>query len=318
MRIALLGGGLDILVLPSALRSHCESVDCYLAPRHALEVYDGKTLKELLDESHITNFVVKDDFVFQSLIQNKGYDLVFGLGPAWIISKKTLSLASNWVNINPIPIPKYLGGAHSTWQVLHQDNHGSIVFQEIGFPVDRGKIIARFDFMYSSEQSDTESRLNENSKQLKQIISEAVTKILEQPDNSKINQGYEDREYWPRLNTGAQGWIDWSWTALEIVRFIQAFGRPFLGAHSELLGEVVYFEEAVLLEHRELHPFSAGIIIRSISQYSLDVAVKDGFLRVKVKLPQNLTHQYLEGLRLHTPIEKLELAKKISVRTKDL
>lgn len=318
MRIALLGGGLDVLALPSALRSHCESVDCYLAPRHALEVYNGMTLKELLDESHITNFVVENDFVFQSLIKDESYDLVFGLGPAWIISKKTLSLASKWVNINPIPIPKYLGGAHSTWQVLHQDNLGSIVFQEIGFPVDRGKIIARFDFTYSSEQSDTESRLNENSKQLNQIISEAVTAITQTSSNSKIDQGFGNREYWPRLNTESQGWIDWSWTALEIVRFILAFGRPFVGAHSELLGEVVYFEEAVLLEHKELHPFSAGIIVRSNSQHTLDIAVKDGFLRVKVRLPVTLTPQYIEGLRFHTPVEKLELAKKISLRTKDL
>lgn len=318
MKIALLGGGLDTLALPPALRLKCESVDCYLAPRHALEVYNGKTLKELLDESNIANFVVENDFVFQSLIKDKGYDLVFGLGPAWIISKETLSRAANWVNINPIPIPKYLGGAHSTWQILHQDNHGSIVFQEISFPVDRGKILAKFDFTYTSEQSNTQFRLNENSKQLIEVINEAVAAIMDRSSSSEIDQDFEEREYWPRLNTLAQGWIDWGWTALEIVRFVQAFGSPFVGAHSELLGEVVYFEEAILLERKELHPFSAGVIVRSNSQYSLDIAVRDGFLRVKVRLPVKLGSDYLEGLRFHTPIEKLELAKKISIRTKDL
>lgn len=318
MKIALLGGGLDTLALPRALHLECESVDCYLAPRHALEVYNGRTLKELLDESNVANFVVENDFVFQSLIKDKGYDLVLGLGPAWIISKETLSCAANWVNIHPIPIPKYLGGAHSTWQILHEDNLGSIVFQEISFPVDRGKILAKFDFTYTSEQSNTQYRLNENSKQLIQVINEAVAAIMGRLSTSQIDQDFGEREYWPRLNTGAQGWIDWSWTALEIVRFMQAFGLPFVGAHSELLGEVVYFEEAVLLERKELHPFSAGVIVRSNSQCLLDIAVKDGLIRVKVRLPVKLESEYLEGLRFHTPIEKLEIAKKMHLRAKDL
>ena len=318
MKIALLGGGLDTLALPRALHLECESVDCYLAPRHALEVYNGKTLKELLDESNVANFVVKNDFVFQSLIKDKGYDLVLGLGPAWIISKETLSCAANWVNIHPIPIPKYLGGAHSTWQILHEDNLGSIVFQEISFPVDRGKILAKFDFTYTSEQSNTQYRLNENSKQLIQVINEAVAAIMGRSSTSEIDQDFGEREYWPRLNTGAQGLIDWSWTALEIVRFMQAFGLPFVGAHSELLGEVVYFEDAVLLERKELHPFSAGVIVRSNSQCLLDIAVKDGLIRVKVRLPVKLESEYLEGLRFHTPIEKLEIAKKMYLRAKYL
>ena len=99
---------------------------------------------------------------------------------------------------------------------------------------------------------------------------------------------------------------------------MQAFGLPFVGAHSELLGEVVYFEEAVLLERKELHPFSAGVIVRSNSQCLLDIAVKDGLIRVKVRLPVKLESEYLEGLRFHTPIEKLEIAKKMYLRAKDL
>lgn len=309
---------MDIHALPGALRSVCQNVDCYLAPRHALEVFDGKTLTERLNDSGIRNFVVDSESAFQLLIRSENYDLVFGLGPAWIISKETLSLANNWVNINPIPIPKYLGGAHSTWQLLHQDNSGSIVFQEITFPIDRGQILAKFDFTYSSKRSTPESRLRENSRQLIQVINEAVARIVDRPKGLHNDADFLDREYWPRLNTEIQGWIDWSWTGLEILRFVQSFGRPYIGAHSELLEETVYFEDAIFFEPKDLHPFSAGIIVRSNSRTSLDVAVKDGFLRVTVRLPAKLDLQYLEGLRFHTPVEKLELAKKINLRSKDL
>ena len=318
MKIALLGGGMDIYALPQALSSLCSSVDCYLAPRHAREIFDGKTLTERLNDSGIRNFIVDDESAFQLLIKDKGYDLVFGLGPAWILSEKTISLANRWVNINPIPIPKYLGGAHSTWQLLHHDDLGSIIFQEISFPVDRGQILARFDFTYSSEHSNPEARLAENSRQLIRIINEAVSRIVEKPNHVHDEVDFLRREYWPRLNTETHGWIDWHWTGLEIVRFVQAFGQPYVGAHSELLGEKVYFENAIFLESKYLHPFSAGIIVRSNTLTSLDVAVKDGFLRVAVKLPAKSDLQYIEGLRFHTPVEKLELAKRINLRSGDM
>ena len=318
MKIALLGGGMDIHALPLALSSLCPSVDCYLAPRYAREIFDGKTLEERLNDSGIRNFIVNDESAFQFLIKDKGYDLILGLGPAWILSETTLSLANRWVNINPIPIPKYLGGAHSTWQLLHHDDLGSIIFQEISFPVDRGQVLARFDFTYSSEHTTPESRLAENSRQLIRIIKEAVGRIEEKPKHLHNDVDFLNREYWPRLNTETHGWIDWHWTGLEIVRFVQAFAQPYVGAHSELLGEKVYFENAIFLESRDLHPFSAGIIVRSNSRASLDVAVKDGILRVAMKLPVKSDLQYIEGLRFHTPVAKLELAKKVNLRSRDM
>jgi methionyl-tRNA formyltransferase len=318
MRIALLGGGLDMLSLPLALGKWCQNVHCYLAPRHSQEEFDGVPLGDLLSNSGIRNFVVKSESELKLKIKNQNYDLVLGIGPAWIISEATLLLAKTWVNINAIPIPKYMGGAHSSWQLLNGDFAGAITFQEFSHPVDKGRILAMFRFTYLPEHSTPEFRIKENSRQLLLILGEAMTAIISSSVGMKEELNLGESEYWPRLNTEIHGWIDWQWSGLEIVSFIQAFGRPYPGAHSELLGETVYFEGAATLEPRKLHPFSAGIIIKSHSNGGVDIATKDGILRVRIKLAKNMASNYLEGLRFHSPIEKLESARITNLRSKDM
>ena len=45
------------------------------------------------------------------------------------------------LNFNGIPVPKYLGGAHYTWQILNSDKSGGNVLQEITENIDKGPIL---------------------------------------------------------------------------------------------------------------------------------------------------------------------------------
>jgi methionyl-tRNA formyltransferase len=140
-------------------------------------------------------------------------------------------------------------------------------------------------------------------------------------DDAKVSQGFIDlseAEYWPRLSTDIHGWIDWQWTSLEIIRFIHAFGDPFEGAKTELLGRVIHFKEAFLIEQRIFHPFSQGIITRHNADESIDVVVADGIIRLIPIFPQTIGLKSLKGLRLHTPFDKLEKAKKSNLNSKDM
>lgn len=318
MRIAIIGGGLDMLTLPQTLRKWSNLIDCYLVDRHANAMFNGKSLKELLNDAKILNFLVKDELDFRAKISDKHYDLIFGLGPAWIISRKTLSLANLWININAIPLPRYMGGAHSTWQLLNDDNSGSILFQEIDFPVDKGKIFAKFDFSYTKEQASPEARLRENSRQLLLNLETVMNEIIEGKHDSASYLDFSQAEYWPRLSTEIHGWIDWGWTSVEIIRFIGAFGDPYEGAKTELMGHVVYFRHAHMLEERTFHPFTAGTIVRHQSNHGVDVAVTDGIIRLNALIPEALRRKSLRGLRFHTPIDKLEIAKTTNLFSKDM
>jgi methionyl-tRNA formyltransferase len=45
------------------------------------------------------------------------------------------------VNYNPIPVPRYLGGAHYTWQILNGERSGGSVLQLITPQLDRGPVL---------------------------------------------------------------------------------------------------------------------------------------------------------------------------------
>jgi methionyl-tRNA formyltransferase len=318
MNIALLGGGIGMNQLAIALERKSHNVHCYFSPRHAWEEINGISMVKLMNDYGIKHSIAETEQDFGEQIRGKSYDLVLGLGPAWLISRATLNYAKKWVNINSIPAPKFLGGAHSTWQILNQNFIGSTVFQEMEYPIDRGRILAKYDFSYKPEHYTPQSRFEENSRQLILIIEEALHNIMNKVSDQGILIDYSDREYWPRLNSEVHGWIDWAWSGNEIVNFVQAFGSPYIGAHSNLLENTVYFKAAEFVENQGMHPFSAGIIIRQNGKDEFVVAVKGGYLRVLTKPVPNLESLFLEGLRFHSPISKLDIARSTNLRSKDM
>ena len=44
-------------------------------------------------------------------------------------------------NVNPIPLPLYMGGAHFTWQILNSEFRAGIYLQKITNQLDRGPIL---------------------------------------------------------------------------------------------------------------------------------------------------------------------------------
>jgi methionyl-tRNA formyltransferase len=318
MKIALLGGGLDMNRLSQKLKKQSHHVHCFLTLRHSQEDFNGITLMELLIESQVNYTIVDTELDLRNKINSEEFDLVLGLGPAWVISRDTLRCAKQWVNINFIPVPKFMGGAHSTWQILNEQFSSSIVFQEMSFPVDRGNILARYDFHYGPEHLTPQSRFEENSRQLMLFIDDALLKISIKNGTPKVSIDYKDREYWPRLNSEIHGWIDWNWSGEEIAKFVGAFGSPYIGAHTNLLGNTLYFRTAEFSECENIHPFSAGIIIRQETKNEFIVAVRGGHLKVTIIVAPTLESTFLEGLRFHTPIGKLDLARSTNLRSTDL
>ena len=47
-------------------------------------------------------------------------------------------------------------------------------------------------------------------------------------------------DYYPRLSTKINGWIDWSWKPENLERFINAFDEPYEGAKTYLYNDEVY------------------------------------------------------------------------------
>jgi methionyl-tRNA formyltransferase len=211
-----------------------------------------------------------------------------------------------------------MGGAHSTWQILNQESIGSIIFQEMDFPVDRGCVLAKYDFLYQPEHRTPQARMEENLRQIVRVIHEALQKVMASADSPGITLDFSSREYWPRLNSEIHGWIDWNWSGEEIASFIGAFGPPYIGAHSNLLGNTIYLKTAEFIETGQVHPFSAGIILRQDGENQFTIAVRGGHLKITTKPISNLKSVFLEGFRFYSPISKLDSARSTNLRSKDL
>lgn len=317
MKIALVGGGEGMLLAMSVLRERGSHVHAYCSFRHGQELVRGEQLASQFFSQGLPLSQINSEVEFAKVIDKENYDLIFGMGPEWIFSGTTLSLAKRWVNINIIPYPKYLGGAHVSWQILNGDLRGSVVFQEMIREVDKGKILDKFDFLYSSANDGPEHRFSRNQEELLRALPKFMSSFQLNAPMKDQHFVDEAREYWPRLKTDTHGWIDWSWSSLHILSFINAFSAPYPGARTRLGGYVITVLSGKVIEMRDFHPFSVGIILRKPDENSLVVATRDGILELECRLPEKIRCSFLEGSRVFTPSEDLELAMQSHLHTKD-
>ena len=123
--------------------------------------------------------------------------------------------------------------------------------------------------------------------------------------------------YWPRLNTFDNGWIDWSIDPHELIRFINAFDEPYIGACSFInrsnLGRL-HIKSAQLHGGEVInHSFMSGIVIRHDTNWIVvSTSSKYSLLIEKVlnASGKNILKQIKVGDRFYTPSNVLESAKK--------
>ena len=149
-------------------------------------------------------------------------------------------------------LPRYRGNACQAWAILNGESEiGLCIHKMIGGEVDAGDIIAR---EYLS--IDMETRIGEvwdwMSEQVPQLMLSAVKSLALDPSYvlEKQSKCPEDvlRCYPRRPDDGR---IDWSLSAIEIVRLVKASGRPYAGAFCELDGRKVTIWDAQIFEDEE-------------------------------------------------------------------
>jgi methionyl-tRNA formyltransferase len=86
--------------------------------------------------------------------------------------------------------------------------------------------------------------------------------------------------YWPRLSTHHHGFIDWSWSAADLERFICAFDDPYAGASTYWNGQRVRLKRVFSDAGLTFHPFQSGIVYRKTAD-TLWVAASGGGLALQ-------------------------------------
>lgn len=320
--VCLIGGG-DLMVdTGRALAKAGYRVTAVLAPRHRDEALPrlGGTLAQTLGADGIAVHLAEDINRPEDWDRAPGAAgagaaaLALCFGPAWIFSDAVrAAFGFGMFNVNPIPIPRYLGGAHFTWQILNGDRSGGCFLQEITAELDRGPILDEHLYLVPESARVPEdyfiAMFEEGRRFLRRVIEKMKDGVPFTPvPFETVNDG---RLYFPRLFTSENGIIDWSWTVDEIERFCCAFDRPYDGAATFIDGALVRLKDVAKVEDdADLHPFSAGLVVRRLGPEAV-VAAAGGYLRVgSARDTDGADAMALlrEGRRLHTPRERLDHA----------
>ncbi len=284
--ILLLGGGRTMWEFHDWLTAKGYSVLAISAPRQATP-----------QAHHSVRVMDSLDTLFLPTGPSSSMAICFG--PAWPIPARLReSFGNRLLDFMSIPYPSFLGGAHETWAELLEQHEWGCCLQLVTANTKQGEVHDGDVIM--GEKFPYEERYGKYLKFLKDFIGYVE-------DGQGFAEGFpsDGASFYPRLNTAQQGWIDWSWSAAEIMRFINAFG-PYRGASTYLGNIVVHFCDVITgLNHwAHKHPFCAGLVVHvDQAKGVVHIACRDGELIV----PANNT-PLSPGDRLHTPREKLEEA----------
>jgi len=315
--LVFIGGGMLMARCMERARALGFRTGALLAERHASEMLvNGQTLSLLLSANGqpfcVLGAVAEVDPA--RLFAEPGRALALCFGPAWIFPDTVIErFAAGMLNFNGIPIPRYLGGAHYTWQILNDYRRSGCHIQEITRDVDRGDLLMSATFELPAAAATPAAYFEANDAHGHEFLDAFLgTLARREPLRRQRFEAVDaERLYFPRLMTRENGWIDWSWSGAEILRFCNAFAAPYPGASTRYQGRRMFVKKAGLVsdaEHGGFHPFCAGLIVRTRVD-SFTVVVRDGLLRIDAWAWEGDALAIREGERLATDAAELAHAR---------
>jgi methionyl-tRNA formyltransferase len=238
----------------------------------------------------------------------------------WIFNRDIIKnfFKNRLINYHPARLPLYRGGAPDSWRILNGDRIDCQLFHLVSKEIDSGPIIF---FQTSLLPKDCKTPLDLQNYGSIQIIKlyESFIKILKKKKYfNTTKQAKYLNHYYPRLNTKINGWIDWTSDSSNLIRFINAFDEPHVGASTMYNSKRVYIKGAHL-HGGEIsnHNFFSGLITRNDSDWiTVSTSDKNSILITQVinAKGKNIIDKVREGDRFNTPYQKIDRA--ISNRVK--
>ena len=282
---------------------------------------DGTTLRARL-KALGTPFYSSDDINADPRVARhltKG-TLGIALGAAWQFEKPfARRFDGRLLDFMGIRLPEYRGGAHYTWQILAGNRRGACNLQVIQGGADtfhRGPIIKSSEYAFPSSCRIPLDYFARAVPEEGAFLDEFLREVRAGRDFKLRGLDESSSSLFPFLHTKTQGYIDWSWNAEEIERFIRAFDEPYAGASTFLGRRRLHLKSVFPEKTRErFHPFHAGLIYR-LHDGEAFVAARGGALRIGRVLDEKGGDAFGAlrlGDRLTTPSAHIENARAYSV-----
>jgi len=216
---------------------------------------DKNIQKDFFDE--IKKLVTKEKIKFFNRYENfaqtekefSGYK--FAIGWRWLIKHER-----NLIIFHDSLLPKYRGFSPLVNCLVNDEKMGGVTALFATHEYDKGPINAQKSF-----EINYPIKISEAIDKIKPLYFELVDEIFTQVQSDeklRATKQDESKATYSLWLDSEDYFIDWSWDARKIKRFVDAVGYPYDNAKVYLNGEVVKLVdvaivEDVVVEHRERH-----------------------------------------------------------------
>tara|TARA_B100000768_G_C11204000_1_gene342996 strand:- start:34 stop:1044 length:1011 start_codon:yes stop_codon:yes gene_type:complete len=281
---------------------------------------------EIIDINIDKNVFDELDENFEAFI-DKNFDisktLFISLGSRWIFSKKLIEkiFGGNIINFHGTRLPYDAGpGGGMSWRIMRGDRIDNQLVHLIDECVDTGAILFhdksliphRCQLPIEIEEYRLEKFIKFYEKFIKKLKDGYNYKLLHQPN-------YLGRHN-IRLDTMTSGWIDWNMKSINLIKFINAFDDPYMGASSEITSKKhgrLFIKKAQLHGGESSnHPFMSGLISRHDKDWIVVSTIDENMILIEEVLNEegkNIIALLKPGDRFFSTNNKLEAAKNVKI-----
>ena len=248
------------------------------APEYDATINDFQDLASQLNVPFAKGSNIEE---FQELLRSSMADIALSTNYTGVIPSSIIDLFKHGIlNAHGGDLPRYRGNACQAWAIINgEDKIGLCIHKMIGGELDNGDILAK---EYMAVNINT--RVGEVYKWIERITTDlmisALQSLEENPSFVLEVQSKDPKDAlrcYPR--NPSDGRIDWSNTAEEVLRLINASSEPFAGAFAEYEGEKLIIWRSSLILDDEVFVAVDGQVLK-IGNGFIDVSCRNTKLRI--------------------------------------
>ena len=208
-------------------------------------------------------------------------DIAVSLNYSGVIPNSVIELFPLGIlNAHAGDLPRYRGNACLAWAIINgEDRVGLCIHRMIGGELDSGDIIAR-DYFPLTLATKVTMAYEWMSGRVPYLFSDALQCLEKDPSFVLERQSKDPKDAlrgYPR--SPEDGRIDWSRSAIEVLRLINACNKPYAGAFCNFEGQKLVIWDADLAPEENFLAIPGQITM--IGDGFVEVATGSGKLRVK-------------------------------------
>lgn len=283
MKIAIIGRTEILYETACRLHSAGHEIVCILTAKEAPEYIRGaEDFRRLAEQWSVPYSCSAKIIDYRDFLAASDADIAVSINYSGVIPAAVTDLFPLGIlNAHGGDLPRYRGNACQAWAILNgEERIGLCIHRMIGDELDSGDIIAR-SYMPIDHNTKISAVWEWMAKATPGLMIEAVNRLAADPVYVLERQPKDPKlalRCYPRRPE--DGRINWSRTALDVLRLINASNKPYAGAYCDYEGRRMVIWDAALVDDDEVFCAIPGQVTAVVAGH-IEVACGSGKLKIQ-------------------------------------